>query len=280
MMAFFGEVIKMCANVSYLMMTLKRYLLVGKDHAKWLVTLAKLEFKWVIRASFIFSVLVNVGHGWQYQAVEDLNLVGLGFNTTYEKISGYSYSDYPQANQGIPYLVYSIVYFFANFAAFFILNTGIEVKIVRRMHKELKEKRERLAKMNAAKSSTVAASLSETNNEDKKKEAEDEKKERRVITMVILNGVLNFVLRAPDMLFWMENKMTWSIFNFQFFDSADDYDYNLAVGQLPPGIFSLIPDIGYFTFILTFSTNFCIFYKFNKNFNEAVVFRASKKSKK
>jgi hypothetical protein len=68
MIAYFGEVLKMSANISYIMMTLNRYLLIGKDHAPWLVKIAKLEFKWVIRGSFLFSSLINIAHGWQYQA--------------------------------------------------------------------------------------------------------------------------------------------------------------------------------------------------------------------
>jgi hypothetical protein len=64
-MTYFGEVIQMCANISYIMMTLNRYLLVGKDHPPWLVSIAKLEFKWVIRGSFLFSALLNIGHGWE-----------------------------------------------------------------------------------------------------------------------------------------------------------------------------------------------------------------------
>jgi hypothetical protein len=41
-----------------------------------------------------------------------------------------------------------VCFFFINFDLFFLLNTAIEVKLVRRMHKELAEKSERLAKMN------------------------------------------------------------------------------------------------------------------------------------
>jgi hypothetical protein len=74
MMAYFGEVVKMCANICYLMMTLNRYLLVGKDHAQWLVKIAKLEFKWVIRGSLLFSALINIGHGWEYQVIHSILL--------------------------------------------------------------------------------------------------------------------------------------------------------------------------------------------------------------
>jgi hypothetical protein len=124
------------------------------------------------------------------------------------------------------------------------LNTTIEVKIVQRMHKEL-----------------IATDVSVA----KKKEEEDEKKERRVIKMIVLNGVFNFFLRSPDLLVWLQytdirnliagGSMTWE---------------HAAI--LLPGFSNLIVDIGYFTYILTFSTNFLIFYKFNAKFKEAVIF--------
>jgi hypothetical protein len=274
MMAYFGEVVKMCANVSYIMMTLNRYLLVGKDHSNWLVAIAKSNLKLIILGSLLISALINIGHGWEYQAVKDTVAKNSVLDKDYRNLNGESYSDYPQANQDTPYFVYSIVYFIINFGAFFILNTGIEVKIVRRMHKELKEKRERLAQMHASNllpSNPVEASIHESTNEDKKKETEDGKKERRVIKMVILNGVLNFFLRAPDMLFWLENKITWSILLVHINDITD-FNSDYILNNAAPGMLSLIADIGYLTYILTFSTNFLVFYKFNKNFKEAVIF--------
>jgi hypothetical protein len=274
MIAYFGEVFKICANIAYIMMTLNRYLLVGKDHAPWLVKIAKLEFKWVIRVSFMFSVLINIGHGWQYKVVEDI--FELSFHdievdtpiySIYTTVNGVSYSDYPQANQGSVYFYFTMVYFCINFVVFFILNTGIEIKLVRRMKKELQEKRKRAAKMNTSKShdSPLIAQTKEviTLEVKKQKKQEDDKKEKRVIRMVILNGIFNFFLRSTEILFWMENANYWSIL------------FPITPGTLShyaPGLLNLIADIGYLTYILTFTTNFLIFYKFNSKFQEAVVF--------
>jgi hypothetical protein len=279
MMAYFGEVIKMCANITYLMMTLNRYLLIGKEHAPWLVKIAKLEFKWVIRGSFLFSALINIGHGWEYQAVEDLVILQ-SYNSFYVQSFSGSYSDYPETNRGLSYLIYSIVYFVINFGVFFTLNTGIEVKIVRRMHKELWMKRERLTKMNINKTSSEAVltctSLDVDNksqsSEGKTSEKEDEKKERRVIKMVVFNGIFNFFLRAPDVLFWIGYHNILSILY------RDDILFEL--NKYVPGFFNFIADIGYLTYIITFTTNFIIVYKFNKNFREAIVFFYTTSTKK
>jgi ABC-type multidrug transport system fused ATPase/permease subunit len=179
----------------------------------------------------------------------------------YDFVNGNSWSDYPRANQELPYFIYSVVYFVINFGAFFILNTGLEAKIVRRMHKELKEKRERMAKLNSSKPSSTELANTSQADEEKSREKEDSIKERRVIKMVVLNSIFNFVLRAPDMLFWFENtSLLMYVFTYRFGSS------------FVPGRLSLVADIGYLTFILTFTTNFIIFYKFNKKFNEAVVF--------
>jgi hypothetical protein len=169
-----------------------------------------------------------------------------------------------------------------NFGVFFILNTGIEIKIVCHMVKELKDKKEWMSKMNDAKLSTSSAVTTpsialQADLNDKKKEDEDVKRKRKVILMVILNSIFNLLLRSPDILFWLENK---NIYTFLFtFENADDY---LSVRSLKvSGLLSFVADMSYFTYILTFTTNFVIFYKFNTKFNEAVVFfsTTSKKSK-
>jgi hypothetical protein len=51
-----------------------------------------------------------------------------------------------------------------------------------------------------------------------------------------------------------------------------NFDTNNVSMQHILGLLNLIADIGYLTFILSFTTNFVIFYKFNKNFKESVFF--------
>jgi hypothetical protein len=258
------------------MMTLNRYLLVGKDQAPLLVKMAKLEFKWVIRGSIVFSAIINIGHGFEYEVIE--RVVNLNMNLDYyAQANGYSYSDYPEANQSQPYFIYSVVYFLINFGLFFIMNTGIEIKIVRCMQKELREKRERMARMNTARASTLPTNSTAGSGDvsEKKREDEDAIKERKVIKMVVLNSAFNFVLRAPEMLFWLENA---SIFTFFFKPSGFYLGHYL--GTRLPGLLSLVTDVAYLTYILTFTTNFIIFYKFNSKFKEAMIFFNNNQNKK
>jgi hypothetical protein len=230
----------------------------------------------VIRGSLLFSALLNIGHGWEYQAVE----YTLGFSrftsfyeNAYSRINGHSYSDYPETNQGTPYFIYSMVYFSINFGAFFILNTGLEVNMVRHLQKELRKKRERLAKIKLN-ISGVKTCLDEAKNknkpqkalEDEIREKADGEKERTLIKMIVLNCILSLILRGPDLLYCMENVgVNHNIFTLSDYEDISRY-------AIVPGLLSFLTDLAYFTYLMTFTTSFIIFYKFNKKFNEKVVF--------
>jgi hypothetical protein len=252
------------------MMTLNRYLLIGRDHSSWLTKIGKLDFKRLMKISLIISAVLNIGHMWEYEAIVDkLFMEGSLIDESVKMLSD-SYSDYPFANQGQPYFIYSCVLFVINFGVFFFLNAGVEVRIVRRMHKELKEKRERLARIRGKNNAAHSPSIGDANQQNAEaeircQEEEDGRKERQIIKMVLLNGVCNFVLRAPDALFWLENSGNWKLIT-----NTNEVLRDLTQIYVP-GLFNLLADIGYFTYILTFSTNFFIFYKFNSKFNECVL---------
>jgi hypothetical protein len=47
--AYFGESIKMCANIFYILMAVNRYILIGREHNPTLETISKWDIKWVLR---------------------------------------------------------------------------------------------------------------------------------------------------------------------------------------------------------------------------------------
>jgi hypothetical protein len=178
------------------MMTLNRYLLIGQNHAPWLVQLAKMEFKWVIRWSFLISALLNIGHGWEYQAIEDSlfsplnNQVQSWFIGSLTFTGDAIFTNYPIPNFNLPFYLYQVVYFLINFVVFFVLNTLIEAMLVVRMRKEMRDKRNRMEIMQL-RLTNVSHTICRLNRKDKrqKQEEEDGKKERRVITMVVVKTV-------------------------------------------------------------------------------------------
>jgi hypothetical protein len=244
-------------------------MLIGKDHKPWLKTIAKLEFKWFILGAFLISAVINIGHGFEYHVKKETLVIpndGDRDRLTYDGSTIYLYNvvfskdyidQYPSVNSDLSFFVYSIVYFVFNVLLFFIVNTLIEVKILKCMHKELVEKRERMARMSASKSTAL------DKNKNTSVEEEDDKKERRVIIMVTVNSLINFFLRIPDFLIFLENSS----------QTAADY-YN----SIYPGLASLLLDVSYLAYILTFSFNVLIFYKFNLKFKEAFIVFPKKKS--
>jgi hypothetical protein len=130
------------------------------------------------------------------------------------------------------------------------------VKIVQRMHKELDEKRERMAKMSSA--SKVSSNFSNNTSD----QSEDDKKERRVIIMVVINSLVNFLLRSSDFFIFLEESSSSFVF---------------SLNSFYPGLPNLFLDISYLTYILTFSFNVLLFYKFNSKFKEAFVILPKKK---
>jgi hypothetical protein len=122
LIGYFGEAIKMRSNISYIFITINRYMLVGKEHSKTLERLSKLEMKYVIYGSVVFSLLMNIGHCFQYRINWGWGALLLSNKFTYDL-----YPSIVMYNSS--FQVYSIVYFVINFAVFLFVNTWVEMSI-------------------------------------------------------------------------------------------------------------------------------------------------------
>jgi hypothetical protein len=92
--AYFGESIKMCANIFYILMNVNRYMLIGREHNPTLEKISNLDMNCVIGFSIAISLFLNIGHIFQY-TLNDLN------NTIYNYMSYttiYIYYSYPVYN--------------------------------------------------------------------------------------------------------------------------------------------------------------------------------------
>jgi hypothetical protein len=146
--------------------------------------------------------------------------------------------------------IYSISYFCLNYLFFLLLNTILEVVIVRRLHTESAEKNNRLEEMNQMDART------------RRKLEMDSKKELRSIVMVVVNSLTNFFLRLPEMLVFISSQKdvlgSFSGINFFWQSNSDDLS-NLK---------SFLVDVSYFTFIHSLTTNGCMYYLFNTKFKQ------------
>ncbi len=190
--------------------------------------LSKLEIKRVLLILIPVSLILNIGHIFQY-TTRGYDVMSA---SQYRPVYAFSYS-YPAIIEDNAYFsVYLCAYTFLNFVVFLLFNTIVKVTILRKLQKELLEKRKRLEQMNQIDTRT------------KRKLEMDNEKELRALTMVVTNSFLNFFLRLPEILVFISS--TNSIFNIL---AIANLDRNLT------NFDALLVDVSYLIFILTFITN-------------------------
>jgi hypothetical protein len=220
-------------------------MLIGREHSSILEALSKLKYDRVVKLAIIASLFSNIGHAFQYQINSGDQFIG-----GYGDDDVHVYDSYPLVNaNGLSFPIYELVYFIIDYGFFLLVNTCVEVAIVRKLHAELTEKRRKLAQMAAHAANSQNQAKVDSMNE----------KERRAVLMVVLNSLLNFLLRLPEMFIFVATS------NFLFNNDNILYEVIQSVRQLP----ILLIDLSYFCFILTFSTNCFIYYKFNDKFKKA-----------
>jgi hypothetical protein len=141
---------------------------------------------------------------------------------------------------------------------FFVLNTGVEVILVLKLKKELKEKKKRLDQMEmtsgAVLSSKQTGTVAVVSFRKLRKQNIEAGAEGRAVLMVTLNAILNFFFRLPELLSVF--SVAQNIFGC--------FSFVYVFSSLP--IF--LTDLAYFFYILTSTTTFFIFYLFNLKFKE------------
>jgi hypothetical protein len=188
--------LKLMANVTYLQMSLNRYLLVGKDHAEWLKTIAKANIALVLLISFICSILLS------YVVIDQQNFITSFFitETNFDEPNNYyyyrDYTDLPSTsnnqfalislaqyleNNLTRIIALTIVHDFFSYFLFCILNLTADVITILKLKEAFAEKtRLRVS--------------------SKEKKQEQERAERRSILMVVLNSLVNVLFRIPELL--------------------------------------------------------------------------------
>jgi hypothetical protein len=65
LVAFFGETFKMCSNISFILMNVNRYMLIGREHNATFEKISKWNMNWVIAVTVFTSILANIAHSFQ-----------------------------------------------------------------------------------------------------------------------------------------------------------------------------------------------------------------------
>jgi Fe2+ transport system protein B len=140
---------------------------------------------------------------------------------------------------------------------FFILNTAVEVALVRKLHAALKEKKRRVEEMEMRSHVEEArvSLMARMSFRKLRKQEMEAKSEQRAIIMVIINAFINFFLRLPELFFLFSVSKN-------FFGDKQ----LMHVFDTFPALKFFWIDLAYFCYILTFATNFLIYYLFNQKF--------------
>jgi hypothetical protein len=251
LVSYFAEAIKLCSNITYILTTVNRYMLIGREHSAFLQSISKWDLSTVVKLSVLVSFVANIGNIFKYYVNQANGFVG-------SPIMVYLYDVYPEVNMSFSVLpVYLIVYFAFNYLFFLVISTLLEALIVRKLHNELTEKRKKMAEMSGG------SGANDASNAEKMKA--DEKRERRALVMVVINSALNVILRLCDLFIVLQES------NYLISGSSDFLENT-------PNLLIFVVNLSYFTFILTFTTNFFMFYLFNRKFKETIhlFFGASK----
>jgi hypothetical protein len=234
-------------------------MLIGKEHTPLLEKISKFELKRVAIVTIILSLLLNIGHVFQYR-------INNGWGSVVSDYINVQMNDFYPAivSDNISLGAYILVYFIFNFGVFFLVNTWIEASIVRKLQNELTIKRKKVIEEielfnmhNSAHSDVVNKML----RAKQKKIEQDCKKENRAIIMVISNSVISFVLRLPEIFVFISSSDCLFPNNvlYSFFDSF----YNFT---------SMMVSFSYLAYILTFTSNVVIYYLFNTKFKQLFIF--------
>jgi hypothetical protein len=244
--AYAGEILKMCSNISIILINVNRHMLIGREHSAFLEFVSQWDFKWTIGLSVLLSAVLNIGHIFQYQ---------LNDGTAYsENLFGfynilYTYPFYPSINEfSLWFPLYLFIYFFINFLFFFIANASLEASIARKIPAEaLLENQRRMEQMQ------MTVMNSDPGEAYVQHQLMDTNTSKWVTIWAVANALMNFILRSPELFFILSTSDL--LFGFR-----NPLSLFLATW---PSVRSFIVDITYFAYILTFIINFFIFSFFN-----------------
>jgi hypothetical protein len=192
-------------------------MLVGKEHNAFVEMISKLNFKLVVLFTVLFSLLMNIGHVFQYRINYGWSDLIIESHTT-----GIFYPSIVVSNMA--FNDYTMVYFILNFVVFFLVNTWVELSLLQNLRKEIKSKNVKLSneiKESRSKNVSRLEVIDKMNRLKQKKIDLDKKKETRATVMVVTNSGLNIFLRFPEVLillssnynflYWMVNAGDFSV---------------------------------------------------------------------
>jgi hypothetical protein len=134
----------------------------------------------------------------------------------------------------------------------------VEVALIRRLQAELTSKKKRLMGMEKKDTDASCPSRQSTvpvlSFRKKRRQQIEETTEQRTVLMVVLNALINFFFRIPELL--LPISVAQDIFYLSFVCIFTSFS-------------AFLTDLAFLFYILTFSTNFLVYYLFNMKFKQS-----------
>jgi hypothetical protein len=261
------SLMKLMSNYTYLLMSMNRYLLVGKDHATWIGTFAKANVGKTTVIGFVCSCLLSFVSVYQVYYFDGFRL---SENSSNQLNSYYYYHSYlwgfldnkqnftadlenldKAASRLWSVFFLTVVDDSFSYLFFCLFNLALDVMTVLKLKESLAEK----------------ARLSSTNKQDEQTQAE-----RRSVIMVVLNSIVNILLRLPELL-------TIIFFFALAADPNQKYPFKILCYNF--GQCLTLGEISNSFVVLSLSFNAFFYYFFNKTFKFAfhLLFCGQKRNK-
>jgi hypothetical protein len=224
---YLGNVVKACSNLTYILMIVNRYMLVGRDHLKLLEQVSKIRISHSICLVVLIASALNIVKYFQYEV-----------NPDFEAFE-YPIIKHGQASQfaNVMFLGANFLNDVLNYWIYSVLTTILDVITMLKFRQFMRQRRD-----------LVPSSVT--------KLKKLQKKQLLGVLMIITNSTCNFLLRLPE----LSSLVYYTLFYF----ASQSWVYSYFCVELLAC--HLMIDVSSLFYLLSLSVNFLVYYLFNKKF--------------
>ena len=242
---FFGNYFRLVANLFYIAFLFNRLSLVGKDHNKLTRFLSDLKVLYFVIFSFIVGFVISFVKVFRFQA----NVSYYTFD--YPSLYTSAYDTNSNIKIMIAFSIFNMICDVINGPVYLIATIIIDIILVRKLRETID------SKMNNREKLTTTT----TGNEDPV---------LRIVVLVILNSIINLVLRLPStLLSIIETIHSIGEFKENSIEKTDLYK-SLMICYYT-GLCQAIDQFIVNMFLLSLGLDFLLYYNFDKNFKLSTI---------
>jgi hypothetical protein len=241
LVGYLGEIMKTCSILNVIFFSLERYVETIQKKNRFLLRFSNISLKYATISIILISIVTCLSKIFEFDLGEN---DAVAINDTPNRF----YMNEDKEFQ--IWVVFYFLHYILNDLVFLTINLIIDIKLIKIVKLDLKQKNEIQKKMNENKNK-----INSKKNEDEKKQAENKTNQ-----MIIYSIVLYIICRLPELI---------SYIIFYFFHIDYFIDSNIIYCDVL-SICYLISNLIEYMYILSYLANIFFYYKFNKNFRKGM----------